>query len=252
MSGPAEVAVLVAVGVVAGVVSVVVSLASLVSYPALLALGLPPVAANVTNTVSLTFTGIGSTLGSRSELAGEGRTVLRLAVVSTLGGATGAALLLVLPGEAFERVVPVLVAGAATVLLVQPRLVTRGFHPRGLTPVTVAGLFCAAVYTGYFGAAGGVLTLVVLGTILDRSIVVLNAVKNALAGFANGVAALGFALAGPVDWAAVVPLAAGFLVGGRLGPAMARALPAGALRLLVGGCGLAVAGVLAWRTYGRP
>ncbi|WP_088284027.1 sulfite exporter TauE/SafE family protein [Kineosporia sp. A_224] len=237
-------------GVVAGVVSVVVSLASVISYPALLALGLPPVAANVTNTVALTFTGLGSTLGSRRELVGMRGTVLRLAVMSTLGGATGAALLLLLPGRAFELVAPVLVAGASVVLLVQPRLRDRlRLHPRGMTPWTLAALACAAVYTGYFGAAGGILTLVVLGSVLDAPLVRLNAVKNALAGFANGVAALGFVAFGPVDWGAVVPLAAGFLAGGAVGPAVARRIPDGVLRVVVAGCGVSVAAVLAWRTY---
>jgi uncharacterized membrane protein YfcA len=247
---PARAATLLGVGVVGGVVSVVVSLASLVSYPALLALGLPPVAANVTNTVALTFTGMGSTLGSRRELAGWRGVVLRLAVVSTLGGATGAALLLVLPGRAFELVAPVLVAGASLVLLAQPRLqLDARFRPRGPTPPTLAALFTAAVYTGYFGAAGGVLTLVVLGSVLDAPLIKLNAVKNALAGFANGVAAIGFVAFGPVDWGAVVPLAAGFFLGGRLGPSVARRIPAPRLRRLIAGCGLTVALVLAWRTY---
>lgn len=238
------------VGVVAGVVSVVVSLASVISYPALLALGVPPVAANVTNTVSLVFTGVGSTFGSRRELAGMRGTVLRLAVVTALGGATGAVLLLALPGRAFEVVAPVLIAGASILLWLQPRLRERfPLHPRGMTPQTMLALYCAAIYTGYFGAAGGILTLVVLGSVLEAPLVRLNAVKNAIAGFANGVAALGFVVFGPVDWSAVVPLAAGFLLGGRLGPSVARRLPDGVLRALVAGCGVTVAVVLAWRTY---
>jgi hypothetical protein len=113
----------------------------------------------------------------------------------------------------------------------------------------MAALYCAAVYTGYFGAAGGVLTLVVLGSMLDVPLVRLNAVKNALAGFANGIAALGFIAFGPVDWSAAIPLAAGFLVGGWLGPRVARRIPAPALRGLICGCGLVVAAVLAVRTY---
>ncbi len=242
--------ILLGVGVVAGVVSVVVSLASVVSYPALLALGLPPVAANVTNTVCLTFTGMGATLGSRPELAGLRPAVLRLATTTGLGGATGAALLLLLPGRAFEHVAPVLIAAASTLLLLQPLLRERlPLHPRGATPATTAALFLAATYTGYFGAAGGVLTLVVLGAILDVPLVRLNAVKNVLAGVANGVAATAFVLLGPVDWWSVAPLAAGFFAGGRVGPGVARLLPESLLRALVASCGIAVAAVLGWRTY---
>lgn len=250
MPAVAQTAALLGVGLVAGVVSVVVSLASVVSYPALLALGLPPVAANVTNTVALTFTGMGSTLGSRRELDGLGSTVLRLAPMSVLGGATGAVLLLVLPGRAFEYVAPVLIAGASLLLWQQPRLRARlPLHPRGRTPLTMALLFGAAIYTGYFGAAGGVLALVVLGSILDLPLVRLNAVKNALAGFANTVAAVGFIAFGPVDWASVLPLGIGFLVGGWAGPSVARRLSESVLRALVGLCGVGVATVLALRTY---
>ncbi len=247
---PDRFAVLLGVGVLAGVVGVVVSLGSLLSYPALLALGLPPVAANVTNTVALTFTGLGAVLGSRRELVGTGGTVLRLAATVAVGAAAGAALLLLAPAASFEQVAPVLVIGACLLLLAQPRLQAQtGFHPRGMTPLSLSALGSVAVYTGYFGAAAGVLTLAALGWILDLALVRLNAVKNALAGVANGVAALAFMAFGPVDWSAVLPLALGFLTGGYLGPRVARRLPARTLRMAVVGCGLSVGAVLAARTY---
>ncbi|MEI7743042.1 MAG: sulfite exporter TauE/SafE family protein [Chloroflexota bacterium] len=237
-------------GVAGGIVSVLVSLVSLVTYPALLAVGLPPVAANVTNTVSLTFTGLGAAIGSRRELEGQRPMLLRLAVVAALGGLTGAALLLVLPGRAFELVAPVLIAGASVVVMLQPRLKERAvFRPRGLEAGTVAAFYLTAVYTGYFGAAGGVLGLVALGMIMIRPLTHMIAAKNVLAGVSNGVAAIAFALFGPVAWGYVVPLAAGLFVGGLIGPGIARRLPAALLRLLIGVCGLSVAAVLAWHTY---
>jgi uncharacterized membrane protein YfcA len=126
-------------GVAAGIVSVTVSLASLISYPALLAVGLPPVTANVTNTVALVLTGVGAALGSRRELAGLRTLVLRLAVAAVAGGFTGAALLLVLPDRVFELVAPVLIAGASLLLLAQPQLRDRPMlRPRGLRPGPVA------------------------------------------------------------------------------------------------------------------
>jgi uncharacterized membrane protein YfcA len=247
---PATVAALFAAGVVGGIVSVLVSLVSLVTYPVLLAVGLPPVAANVTNTVSLTFTGIGAGLGSRRELGGQRPTLVRLAVVAAAGGLTGAALLLVLPERVFEVVAPVLIAGASVIVMLQPRLQARTlFRPRGLHPGTVAAFYLTAVYTGYFGAAGGVLGIVVLGAMFARPLTHLIAAKNVLAGVSNGAAAIAFALFGPVAWAYVIPLAAGLFVGGLIGPGIARRLPATALRLLIGVCGLSVAAVLAWRTY---
>jgi uncharacterized membrane protein YfcA len=250
LTDPLSVALLVATGVAAGVVSTVVSLASLVSYPALLAMGLPPVAANVSNTVALVFTGVGAVAGSRRELAGQGRRVVLIGLGTAVGGGLGALLLLRTPPGAFTAVVPVLIAGAAAVILVQPRLTLRA-RASGRPPTRWwwAGVLGTSVYTGYFGAAGGVLMLAALGGALRDELVRLNALKNALAMFSNGVAAIGFALFGPVHWDAAVPLAVGFLVGGRLGPAVARRLEAGTLRRLIAVSGFGVAAVLAVQTY---
>ena len=247
---PETLVLLYAAGVLAGIVSVLVSLASIISYPALLAVGLPPVAANVTNTVALVLTGVGAAIGSQRELAGLRPMVMRLAVAAVVGGFTGAALLLVLPERIFELVVPVLIAGASLLLLAQPRLRSRPtLQPRGLRPGPVAAFTATSVYLGYFGAAGGILSLAVLSTIIDRPYHDVNAAKNTLAAFANGAAAVVFVLMGPVQWAYVVPLALGMFTGGLVGPAIARRLPAPALRLAVAACGLAVAAVLAWGTY---
>jgi len=241
---------LLGVGVVAGVFSTVVSLASLVSYPALLAFGLPPLAANVTNTVALMFSGIGAAAGSRPELAGEGPRLLRLGLLSALGGATGAVLLLVAPAESFEFVAPLLIAGASLLLLRPPRLSSAAGRGKGERhPLFRAAVFAVTIYTGYFGAAGGVLMMAVLSTAIDRSITVINAIKNVIGAMANMVAAVGFALFGPVQWSAVVPLAAGFLAGGWIGPAIARRLPGQSLRILAAACGLLVAIKLGYDTY---
>jgi uncharacterized membrane protein YfcA len=246
----AEVIALIGVGVLAGIVSTVASLASVVSYPALLALGLPPLAANVTNTVALLFTGAGATVGSRPELAGQWRRVRRLGLITALGGAAGAALLLATPAQTFEDVAPFLIGGASLVLLLQPGPERRprlaeGEHSK---PLLVA-LFCVAVYVGYFGAAGGILLLAVLTAMLNESMARTNAVKNVASGLANAVAAVGFALFGPVRWAFVVPLAAGFLIGGWTGPSLVRRLPGRPLRIFIALCGLALAVKLAISAY---
>lgn len=241
---------LVLAGTAAGVVSTVASLASVISYPVLLALGLPPLSANVTNTVSLLFTGGGAALGSRPELEGQGRRVLRLGLVTAAGGAAGAALLLGTGARAFEAAAPVLIGVAALILLTQPqRRVLAGHQAGERSPLLLAALFAVAVYVGYFGAAGGILLLAVLTAMLSQPLARTNAVKNVISGFANGVAALGFAVFGPVDWAAVGPLAAGFLIGGWAGPTVARRLPGEALRYLVGAAGLAVAAWLGVQAY---
>jgi len=246
-----QVFVLLAAGVVGGLASTVASIASVVSYPVLLALGLPPLSANVTNTMSLVLTGAGSVLGSRPELAGQRARVLRFAAVTACGGAAGAAILLLAPPSAFGLAVPVLIGGASLLLLAQP--LVRGLAPRPgaeQSKLRLAGVFGAAVYIGYFGAAGGVLMIVVLTTLVSEPLIRVNALKNSILGSANGVAAIIFAVFAPVHWLFVPPLAAGFLVGGFTGPRLARRLPVTALRVFMALCGLALAVKLAVAAYG--
>lgn len=243
--------ILLATGVAGGLASTVASIASVVSYPALLALGLPPLSANVTNTMALVLTGAGSVLGSRPELAGQRDRVLRLGLVTALGGAAGAAVLLLAPASTFKMVVPVLIGGACVLLLAQPMI--RGLSPRPGAERSwrgLAGVLGAAAYIGYFGAAGGVLMIAVLSTMISESLIRVNALKNAILGAANAVAAVIFAVFAPVHWAFVPPLAAGFLIGGFTGPRLVRRLPVKGLRVLVALCGLALAvklGIAAYR-----
>jgi uncharacterized membrane protein YfcA len=248
----ADVLVLIVAGIAAGIVSTVAALASLVSYPVLLALGLPPLTANVTNTVSLSFTAVGAAAGSRQELAGQGARVGRLGLVTALGGAAGAAILLLTPARTFEAAAPVLIGGASLVLLLQPSpgVASAAGAGREHSWPRLAALFFVAVYVGYFGAAGGILLLAVLIPMLSQPLARTNAVKNVINGLANGVAAVGFAAFGPVRWAAVLPLGAGFLIGGWCGPALVRRIPALPLQILIalGGIGLAVRlGLTAYR-----
>jgi uncharacterized membrane protein YfcA len=237
----AEAAALLGVGVLAGIVSTVASIASVVSYPALLALGLPPVSANVTNTVALMFTAVGAAAGSRPELTGQGRRVASLGLVTAAGGGTGAALLLLTPPRGFEYIAPVLIALGSVLILCRSTTATLAVADPAGKWLPRAGVFAVAVYIGYFGAAGGVLMLALLMRLFSQSLARTNALKNVISGLANAVAGVGFAVFGPVRWTAAVPLAAGFLVGGWLGPALVRRLPAARLRVFIGICGIAVA-----------
>jgi len=246
--------VLLAAGTLSGLLSTVVSIASLVSYPVLLALGVPPLTANMTNTVSLVLTGAGSVASSRPELDGQRDRVVRLAAVTAPGGVTGAAVLLLAPASTFTAVAPVLIGAASVILFVQPRVTALVPRP-GEADATgglghLAALFLVAAYVGYFGAAGGVLLLVVLSSMIAESLVKVNAIKNAVNGTANFMAAICFAIFGSVRWLFVAPLAAGFLIGGWFGPKIARRVPAGPLRAVVSLCGIGLAvklGISAYR-----
>jgi hypothetical protein len=234
--------VLLAAGTAAGLMSTVMSLASLVSYPVLLALGLPPLVANVTNTVSLVLTAVGSAAGSRPELAGQQSRIRRFGAVTALGGAAGATALLLAPAQTFQLVVPFLIAAASVLLIIQPRIKRLSARPDGERSIALnVALFGAAVYVGYFGAGGGVLLLAVLGVMVEETLARINALKNVISGLANFVAAAGFAIFAPVRWSFVLPLAAGFLIGGWTGPKIVRRMPAAGLRIAVALAGMALA-----------
>ncbi|WP_432572150.1 sulfite exporter TauE/SafE family protein [Kineococcus sp. SYSU DK005] len=239
---PAEPLLLFAAGAGAGLVGSTAGLASLVSYPALLLTGLPPVVANVTNTVGLFGSTVGSTLGARPELRGQGRRLVRLLPAAVLGGAAGCALLLALPAGSFERVVPFLVALASLLLLLQPRV--QRLRPGRFSerhPLVLLALFAVGVYGGYFGAAAGVMILALTEVLFDQPLARNNAVKNVLLGGANTVAAVGFALFADVAWGAALALGLGCLLGGRIGPVVVRHLDARVLRVVVALAGLGLA-----------
>jgi uncharacterized protein len=241
-------ALLAGAGILAGLLGTIGGLASLASYPALLLAGLPPTSANVTNAVALVATTAGSMGGSQEELRGQGRSIRRLCIVSVLGGAAGAALLLTTPPGVFEAVVPWLIAGASVALLLAPRLRRRpdpSESDRATGIIKIVAVFLVAVYSGYFGAAAGVLMLAVLSVASHETLARVNAAKTVVAGSSNAVAAVVFALIGPVHWVAALALAIGSLVGGWLGPAVVRRVPAGPLRVAIALAGLGLAVKLA-------
>lgn len=235
-------------GVGAGVVGYSAGLASLVSYPALLAVGLPPVSANITNTVALTCTALGGLATAGPELRPQRARVVRFAVAGAVGGVGGAVLLLRTPATLFEWLVPWLVGAASVALLTRPwlrraRLQRFRPHHRWLYLfVTVV-----AIYGGYFGAAAGVVLLATFGAAFSDPYPMVNALKTMVLGSANVAASLVFAFLASIDWAAVLPLALGCLVGSAISPPIVRRLPERPLRLTVGLAGLALAVVLARR-----
>ncbi|NYJ08579.1 sulfite exporter TauE/SafE family protein [Petropleomorpha daqingensis] len=242
----AELAFLVVAGLVAGVLGTGGGITSLVSYPALLAVGLPPLTADVANLVALVACWPGSALTSRRELAGSGRWLARGLPLAAVGAAGGAVLLLTTPSGLFERLVPFLLAVGSLALLAQPVL-TRRWHARRGQALALPIVTAVSVYSGYFGAGAGVLLLATLLVLVDERLPEANAVKNMLNGAATVAAAVVLVVAGPVDWAAVVPLAAGLFAGALLGPVVVRHLPATVVRVAVAALGLGLAVELAFR-----
>ncbi|RZS82753.1 hypothetical protein EV189_3148 [Motilibacter rhizosphaerae] len=227
-----------AAGVAAGGINTLVGSGTLVTFPVLLAVGLPPVTANVSNTLGLVPGSVSGAVGYRRELSGQRSRLLLLGSLSALGGLVGAVLLLVLPPAAFKAVVPVLVALACVLVVLQPRIAARAAarqrdEPRTGGPLLWVGVLGSGVYGGYFGAAQGVLLIGMMGALLDESLQRINAAKNVLAALVNGTAAVVFACVAHVDWVAALLLAVGSTLGGVVAGRYGRQLPAPWLRGLV-------------------
>ncbi|MGP3950467.1 sulfite exporter TauE/SafE family protein [Streptomyces sp. 7N604] len=236
-----------AAGIGAGTINTVVGSGTLITFPVLLAVGLPPITANVSNSLGLVPGSISGAIGYRRELAGQRRRVLRFGTTALIGGLAGAALLIALPSEAFDSIVPVLVGLAVVLVALQPwlsRAVQRHRERNGTGarhdggPVLLGGLLLASAYGGYFGAAQGILYLSLMGLLLDEDLQRTNAVKNVLAALVNGVAALFFLFVADFDWIAVLLIAGGSALGGVLGATVGRRLPPTALRAVIVAVGI--------------
>jgi uncharacterized membrane protein YfcA len=233
-------------GLAAGTVNTIVGSGSLITFPTLLALGYPPVVANVSNTVGLVLGSVSGAIGYRRELAGQRSRITTLSVASIAGGLTGGVLLLILPG-AFRRIVPALLVAACVLVIVQPRLTrlvvrkASSRDPLRVSPGLLAAVFLTGVYGGYFGAAQGVILIALLGIFVDDTLQRLNAAKNVLAALVNGVAAVLFVFLADVDWGAAALLAAGAIAGGQLGARIGLRIPARVLRVVIVAVGLTAA-----------
>ncbi len=235
----AEVVCIALAGMAAGTINTVVGSGTLITFPVLLAFGYAPVTANVSNTIGLVPGSVSGAIGYRAELAGQRSRALRLGTMSVLGGATGAVLLLVLPSSAFKEIVPVFIAVAVVLTVLQPRINSRLARRQGERHpahrvLTAAAVYLTGVYGGYFGAAQGIILLAILGIALEQSLQRTNALKNVLAALVNGVAGLYFIFAAPhVAWGPAALIAGASIVGGQLGARYGRRLSPDALRALI-------------------
>lgn len=243
-----ELALVVGVGGAAGLINTVVGSGTLITFPTLLALGMPPVLANVSNCIGLAPGSFAGALAGRAELAGQRARVLRYGMASLLGAVVGALLLLRLPSTAFDAIVPALIGVGCLLVVIGPglsRWVARRRERRGdgpaardgpwwLWPVTVV----TGAYGGYFGAAQGVLVIAVMGVALTETLARVNALKNVLTGIANGVAGVVFVVVSEVDWRVAGALAVGSVLGAQVGARVGRRLPPQVYRVVILAVGL--------------
>ncbi len=241
MTFPQALAVL-AAGFVAGGVNTIVGSGSLVTFPTLLAVGYPPVTANVSNGLGLTLGNLSGAIGYREELRGQRSRVLRLACGSALGALAGGALLLSLPSSVFDAVVPVLILLAVALMAFKrtPKTSAQQEHMTGAFFVA----FFTGIYGGYFGAAQGIIMLALMRFCFTDDLQRLNGMKNVLVMVANGVAALLFIAVAQIAWEAAALIAVGSVVGAQVGAKYGRRLHPEVLRWIVVFGGTIVAVVL--------
>jgi uncharacterized protein len=231
-----------AAGTVAGGVNTVVGSGSLITFPTLVAVGYPPVTANVSNCVGLVPGSIAGSFGYRRELRGQWRRCAILGIGTTLGAVLGGILLLELPDAVFDAVVPALILLAVALMALRPS--PKAHEGSSNMPAGIASSFGVGIYGGYFGAAQGIILMSLLRLSFSENLQVLNAIKNVLAGVANAVAGLLFIVVADVGWGAAVLIACGSVVGAHIGARYGRRIPSEILRRVVIVYGAIVAVVL--------
>jgi hypothetical protein len=239
--------ILFAAALAAGLFNALAGGGSIFTFPALVAIGVPPILANVTNTVALCPGYVGGVLAQRRDLSGQGRRMLLLLPVAAAGGIAGALLLTRTSDATFRALVPVLVLGACFLLAIQDWLRARlqGRHARIALGWAVPPVLLAAVYGGYFGAGLSVMFLAMIGLAIDDNLTRLNALKQAMSLVTNLAAALWFAATAPVVWPAAGVMAVGALVGGALGGRLAGTVHPATLRRIVIAVGIVIAAIFA-------
>ena len=232
-----DIALLIIAALGAGIINTVVGSGSLITFPTLLALGVPPVAANMANTVGLAIGNIGGVVGYRRELRGQWRAIMPLIVLTAIGAAIGALLLLVLPPDVFGLIAPALIIIGCLLVTVQPIMNRRAAGPREgtIAPgwLRFPGIFATGVYGGYFGAAQGVLIVGILELTMGENLQRINAIKNVMQTIAGGVATVIFLFTAELPWVAIAALAVGSLLGAMVGAMVGRRLPGWVLRALI-------------------
>jgi uncharacterized membrane protein YfcA len=236
-----EVAAIILAGLAAGTINTIVGSGTLITFPTLLFFGYPPVSANISNSLGLVPGGVTGAWGYRHELRSLGPMLRRLAPASLVGSVVGALLLLWLPPEAFETIVPVLIALALVLVVAGPRLTAwaKAHHADHITPgrwvALILGILVAGMYGGYFGAAQGVLLLGLMSILLPLGLQQINGIKNVLGMIVNFVAAMVFLVVDPaqVNWTIVLLISIGSVAGGVVGARVGRAMPPWLLRTVI-------------------
>lgn len=239
-------------GILGGLLSTVASMASLATYPVLLSVGIAPVYANTTNDAALIWTGVGSTLASLKELRDHWKKVRFYAIFTIVGSAVGCMLLINFPGKIFEKIVPFCIAFSGLMILFSGNSkldAEKEDASKTVKFLSLLSLFVAGAYAGYFGAASGVLMLVILNIITDDEFLTVNAMKNVIGALSNLVALIIYMFTERIYWGQAVPLAIGALIGSYFGPKIMRHIPVKIIRMMIAILALIQAAYFAYTAY---
>lgn len=238
-------------GILAGALSSAASFASLASYPILLSVGIPPVYANVTNDAALIWNAIGAVLSSGRELHGHWKQVAYYGIYTVAGAIIGCILLLSFPGKVFEKVMPffILLAGAMIIISGKHKPIQPENRPLWQRLAYVVLLCLVGIYAGYFGAASGVVILVLLTYLINKNFIVVNAVKNAVCGLTNLVALVIYAFTSKIYWNYAIPMAIGMFIGGFLGVKIVRHVSSKMMRIIIALLAIIQASIYFYKAY---
>lgn len=239
---------LIGMSLIAGILTGIVGMASLTLYPVLISVGVPPITANATITVAQVGAGLGALLSSLKELHNHWKQAIQIAVLNTVGGVLGALHLIHSSNAAFKKIVPffILLAG---IMILTPKRKSQHRETMILNILNWIGIFLVGIYNGYFGAASGLLMIAILSRVVNEKYATYNAMRN-FASFSNNIVAASMFIATlSIDWAVIIPLLCGLFVGGLIGPAIVRVIPARVIKTAVGVFALVLAVVLGWTSY---
>ena len=240
---------LVLMSLLAGVLTGIVGMASLTLYPVLLSVGVAPIAANATITVAQVGGGLGTVTSSLRELHGHWKQAFQIAILNTLGGVLGALILIHSTNSGFKKLVPVFIMFAGILILTPKRHGKSAFDSRIITAVSWVSTFLVGIYTGYFGAASGLLMIAVLSKIVHENYAIYNSMRNFASFMNNIVAATMFIFTIPIDWAVIIPLLLGLFTGGYIGPIIVRYIPSKVIKTAVGIFAVVLAIILGYQAY---
>lgn len=237
--------------VIAGTLSSVVGMASVILYPALLFVGLPPIMANVTITVGIIFSGTSAVLSSKRELKGQGSVTLHVMAFAVIGAIIGSIILLHSSNKSFQDVAPFVILLSGVLMLI-PKKQSAYVHEsvsKTASAIAAIAIVVVGIYVGYFGAGGGVLMAAILIRIIDAPYAICNAVRNVSTLTMNAVSALIFIFTTPISWSALVVLAVGLFIGGYIGPIIVRVIPSAIMKYSVAIGAIILAAFLAYQAY---